>query len=638
MVAWLGMLHILTRLSDGQRCAISLVLSVALLAPILLGAALLSGLSGPRSSHLALLPFVQLAGILLLSSTGLTLQRGSDIKLADFGRVVMVGLGLGTSLHGAQWAYFDAADLRFSALFGLGAGLGILSVRLAGIAIANRVTRRPQPCRVLLGVKLSRAHLAIGKLNAERGLKVVGVLHPEPIDAADRQAKSALGALPTYALRDIAQALEADTLTRLIIDRTLMSAIDLEILRRRARSLGVKVEDLQQAEGFAQSWPETESFLSRPETRFLDLPLETCYRGEVVLVTGAGGTIGSELCRQLLRLRPGKLVLLDHSEHALYQVDRSLRQLPEANAVQIVPALATVLDEVQLQDIMLSHGVTVVFHAAAYKHVPLVEQNGKQALANNVLGTENVVRCCKSLSIGRMILISSDKAVRPQSTMGLSKWMAEQVVHAAGATNDHFATGIVRFGNVLGSSGSVLPLFMEQVRRGGPVTVTHPEVERFFMTVDEAVQLVLQAGALVRDGEIFTLDMGAPVRIADLARQVIENTSSNERTQTAPVTIKYTGLKRGEKLREELSFGRTEVSSAHPKILTAPDEPQLSEIECAQLTREIRQMVATPGPLNEAFLTRMFSAAKRAPSAPSTQSGKTGLDSRTSILKRPLSA
>ena len=170
------------------------------------------------------------------------------------------------------------------------------------------------------------------------------------------------------------------------------------------------------------------------------------------------------------------------------------------------------------------------------------------------------------------------------------------------------------------------------------MTVTHPEVERFFMTVDEAVQLVLQAGALVRDGEIFTLDMGAPVRIADLARQVIENTSSNERTQTAPVMIKYTGLKRGEKLREELSFGRTEVSSAHPKLLTAPDEPQLSEIECAQLTREIRQMVATLGPLSEAFLTRMFSAAKRAPSAPSIKSVNTGLDSRTSILKRPLSA
>ncbi|MBF9035144.1 polysaccharide biosynthesis protein [Rhodobacterales bacterium HKCCE2091] len=308
------------------------------------------------------------------------------------------------------------------------------------------------------------------------------------------------------------------------------------------------------------------------------------YRDASVLVTGAGGSIGSELARQCLALRPRRLVLLDLSEYALYAIDRALRGMPGAGAVDIVPVLGSVGDEAMVARLLARHDIGVVLHAAAYKHVPLVEANPAAGLSNNVIGTEVLVRAAAAASVGRFVLLSSDKAVRPAGLMGASKWIAEQVVQDVGSRAGGMLACVVRFGNVLGSSGSVLPLFREQAARGGPVTVTDPRAERYFMSVSEAVHLVLQAGAMSAGGEVFLFDMGAPRRIVDLAREVVAETGGR-------AAIVFTGLRPGEKLREELTWSRLRHPTAHPRIFTAP-EPRLSEIECAQLLRDVRTAVA----------------------------------------------
>jgi FlaA1/EpsC-like NDP-sugar epimerase len=302
--------------------------------------------------------------------------------------------------------------------------------------------------------------------------------------------------------------------------------------------------------------------------------------GKVVLVTGAGGSIGSELCRQIVSQKPTRLVLFDHSEYALYAIDQELRKLPEA--VEIVPCLGSVLDESLLARLLKEHQVQTVYHAAAYKHVPLVESNMQQGLRNNIFGTRAVTRAALSAGVETCVLVSTDKAVRPTNVMGASKRAAELVFQAAalrGGTRTRFS--MVRFGNVLGSSGSVVPLFKQQIQMGGPITITHPDIIRYFMLIPEAAQLVIQAGALAQGGEVFVLDMGEPVRIADLARSMIQLSGLSERTtadQQGDIEIKYVGLRPGEKLFEELLIGDNVSPSGHPRIMCAREryiEPAL---------------------------------------------------------------
>lgn len=293
-------------------------------------------------------------------------------------------------------------------------------------------------------------------------------------------------------------------------------------------------------------------------------------RGRSVLVTGAGGSIGGELCRQICSQQPRSIVLYDHSEYALYAIDRELRAL--APGLHIEAVLGSVLDEQLLVQTLRRHGVETVYHAAAYKHVPLVEANIQQGVRNNVFGTAAVARAALQCKVQTCVLVSTDKAVRPTNVMGASKRVAELVFQAAAMRDGRTVFSMVRFGNVLGSSGSVVPLFKQQIQAGGPITITHPDIIRYFMLIPEAAQLVIQAGAMARGGEVFVLDMGDPVRIADLARSMIRLSGLQERTAEQPdgdIEIQFVGLRPGEKLFEELLIGDDVVTSGHARILCA---------------------------------------------------------------------
>ncbi|HYC49727.1 MAG TPA: nucleoside-diphosphate sugar epimerase/dehydratase [Gemmatimonadaceae bacterium] len=302
--------------------------------------------------------------------------------------------------------------------------------------------------------------------------------------------------------------------------------------------------------------------------------------GKTVLVTGAGGSIGSELCRQLVALKPKELVLLGHGENPIFEILHEL--VADPPAVALTPVIADVRDRHRVKRVLEAHRPYAVFHAAAHKHVPLMEENVSEAITNNVMGTRNLVDAAISCGVQHFVLISTDKAVRPTNVMGATKRIAEAVVqNAAHAHNRHFVS--VRFGNVLGSNGSVVPTFLRQIQHGGPVTVTHPEMRRYFMTIPEAVQLVLQAGAQGMGGELFMLDMGEPVKIVDLARDMIRLSGLEEGSD---IEIKFSGIRPGEKLYEEMFFN-DEIAepTEHPKVLRARNgkRDHCSDLEIAAL-------------------------------------------------------
>ncbi len=299
-----------------------------------------------------------------------------------------------------------------------------------------------------------------------------------------------------------------------------------------------------------------------------------CVQGKNVLVTGAGGSIGSELCRQILSLAPSTLHLIDHSEYALYTIKQELRSnFPK---ISIHAHLGSVCDAQFIERVMNHSAIHTIYHAAAYKHVPLVEANMTEGIQNNVIGAKIIAEAAEKFRVQTCVLISTDKAVRPTNIMGASKRIAELIFQAA-ATRPSTQTTfcMVRFGNVLGSSGSVVPLFRKQIAAGGPITITHPEVVRYFMLIPEAVQLVIQAGAMAqKGGEVFVLDMGQPVKIMDLARTMIDMSGLKEKNEVNPkgdIEIRCIGLRPGEKLYEELLIGNSAAPSIHPRILYATE-------------------------------------------------------------------
>ena len=315
------------------------------------------------------------------------------------------------------------------------------------------------------------------------------------------------------------------------------------------------------------------------------------YEGKNILITGAGGSIGSELCRQLLSCKPASLTLLDHSELALFEIDRELRSITEH--AQIHAVLGSVTDQPLVEHTMSIHKTDIVLHAAAYKHVPLVQHNAIEGIKNNVLGTKCVADAARAVGVERFILVSTDKAVRPSSVMGASKRFAELLIQDLATRSTSTRFSMVRLGNVLGSSGSVIPLFHEQISRGGPVTLTHSDVTRYFMTIPEAVRLVLLAGSFARGGDVFVLDMGQPVPVKQLARKMIESTGHSVRDKDNPlgdIEIEITGLRPGEKLHEELLIGSDMLTTPHPKIMRA-QEKHLSEIEMANALQSLRQAI-----------------------------------------------
>ncbi|MBU6370441.1 MAG: polysaccharide biosynthesis protein, partial [Burkholderiales bacterium] len=297
--------------------------------------------------------------------------------------------------------------------------------------------------------------------------------------------------------------------------------------------------------------------------------------GKVVLVTGAGGSIGSELCRQILAVKPAKLLLIEQSEFALYAIHQELEEKQTQKNSVLVPLLASVQDVDRMREIMATWQPDTVYHAAAYKHVPLVEHNPAEGVKNNVLGTLRTAQAAAENGVADFVLISTDKAVRPTNIMGASKRLAELVLQALATQSSSTRFSMVRFGNVLGSSGSVVPRFRQQIRDGGPVTLTHPDITRYFMTIPEAAQLVIQAGAMAKGGDVFVLDMGQPVKIMDLACRIIELSGlqvKNAQNPDGDIDIEITGLRPGEKLYEELLIGDNPRPTSHPRIMKAHEE------------------------------------------------------------------
>ena len=329
---------------------------------------------------------------------------------------------------------------------------------------------------------------------------------------------------------------------------------------------------------------QVEDVLGREPVR-LDLPAIASYvGGETVLVTGAGGSIGSELCRQIVSLAPERIILVDHAENNLFEIDREL--VEERGFTAVVPVLADAKNRARLQRIFADYRPGVVFHAAAYKHVPLIEANPLEAVRNNVLATKRAVEVAAEYEVKAFVLVSTDKAVDARNVLGQSKALCEWLVSATADGNVTTRFLSVRFGNVLASSGSVIPLFRRQIARGGPVTVTHPEMTRYFMTIPEAAQLIIQAGAIGSGGDVFVLDMGAPVKIVDLARNMIRLSGLEP---DVDVAIEFIGPRPGEKLNEALwGAGETPEPTTHPKIfrcVTAPVEPGWLTQELADLER-----------------------------------------------------
>ena len=296
-------------------------------------------------------------------------------------------------------------------------------------------------------------------------------------------------------------------------------------------------------------------------------------KGKNVLVTGAGGSIGKELCKQIINLNPKKIVLYENNEFALYKAHLELKDL--ITYIEVIPVLSSVLNSIKFKETLLNYHIHTIYHAAAYKHVPLVEMNPMDGIRNNIIGTYNCVRGALDVAVDTFILISTDKAVRPSNIMGATKRFSELILQGAHKASSGTCFSMVRFGNVLDSAGSVVPLFRQQISKGGPVTVTHPEVTRYFMSIPEAVELVIQAGAMAKGGDVFVLEMGDPIRIIDLAVKMIHLSGYEPQNNNYPdgdIEIKITGLRPGEKLNEELIIGNNVYSTDHSQILKAEEK------------------------------------------------------------------
>ena len=569
----------LTQLTRAQKRALLLMADLATVLPAIWLASVLR--ADPFADGIGIaIPFVM--ALALVASLGLG-TPDLDIparveRVAALSVVVGAGLVLFAGVLGSDIAPAIVVLIAFC-------HFTLTMVVRAGLAlIPTPLSCQPRK-RVLIYGAGSDGLQALQALNLNPALRPVGF-----IDDAPSLRGVKIGGVqvhPPLHIGKLAGRLRAE---QVLIARPDLGPADRAALIERLEACGLKV---MPAPGLGGSDAAVTGLSALQRTLpELSVAASQGYRDKVVVVSGAGGTIGSELAHRLLRLRPRRLVLVELSEYALYNVDTVLRPMAEASGVPLQLVLGSVGDLPLMRRTL--RGVDIVLHAAAYKHVPLVEENPAAALANNALATDGLARVAAESGVGRFVLVSTDKAVRPAGTMGLSKWIAEQALRDAARRSPQMKTAIVRFGNVLGSSGSVLPRFQKQVQDGGPVTVTDPRMERYFMSVEEAVHLVLEAGVMDDQGRIFVFDMGRPVRIEDLARHVIQAAGYSVRDARNPsgdIALRYTGMRPGEKLTEELSFGGEVEATSHPRIFRVPD-PMLSEFELAQILRDARRAVA----------------------------------------------
>lgn len=474
-----------------------------------------------------------------------------------------------------------------------GVRLGLSSLLMQ--ALYSRPLRRKAK-RVLIYGAASAGQQLANSVHQDPQIRVIGFVDENPV-----LSNRSLEGKPIWHTDDLERVLALEDVDEvfLALSSASRSARRQIVERLRARAPKVRVRMLPSISEIAFEKVsindlrdvQIEELLGRDEVAPDAALMSRNVAGKCVMVTGAGGSIGSELCRQIIRQGPRSIILVEQSEHALYLIDAELREFNEREglAVDIVPAL---IDVAQAGECSRSFEIwrpDTVFHAAAYKHVPLLEENALQGIRNNVFGTLNTCLAAEAVGTKTFILVSTDKAVRPTSVMGASKRVCELVVQARAQAQRAIAYSGVRFGNVLGSSGSVVPLFRRQIEKGGPVTVTHADVTRYFMTIPEASQLVIQAGAMAEGGEIFLLEMGEPVRVHDLARAMIELSGLSVRDAANPegdIEIVEVGLRPGEKLHEELLIEENALPTSHPRIVKARE----SMIDWRHLQRRLEEL------------------------------------------------
>lgn len=470
-------------------------------------------------------------------------------------------------------------------LLAIGASRAIASYFLSG-AYQNLLQRSSLPRVLIYGAGTSGQQLAAAMANSQE-MRVVGFL-----DDNLRLHGHVINGLPIHNPADLNRIIVSLRISDVLlalpsINRKRRNEILNEMLKAR-----VSVRTLPSVTQLAQGRVSTsdlieldiDDLLGRELVAPDDALLKLHVSAKVVLVTGAGGSIGGEICRQIFKLHPSVLLLIEQNEYSLYTIHQELASAATHSNVEIIPLLSSVQNTVRMNEIMHTWKPDTVYHTAAYKHVPLVEHNPVEGIKNNVIGTLTVAKAAVVHGVSNFVLISTDKAVRPTNIMGASKRLAEMILQAIAQTSncnslDTFAQSttfsMVRFGNVLGSSGSVVPKFRQQIRDGGPITLTHPEITRYFMTISEAAQLVIQAGAMAQSGDLFVLDMGEPVKIIDLAKRMIELSGLTLRSAINPdgdIDIQVTGLRPGEKLYEELLIGENPKITTHPRIMKAHEE------------------------------------------------------------------
>mgnify|MGYP002713170730 CR=1 FL=1 len=460
------------------------------------------------------------------------------------------------------------------------AGSRVLARYWLGGMYQSQLRMGDLPKALIYGAGISGRQLASAMTNST-DLRVTGFL-----DDDVRLHGHVLNGLPVYSPDDLPRLIETNGMTDVLLalptvqrkrrNEILAQMLNYHVAVRTLPSL----DDLAQGKVAISDLRELDidDLLGREPVVPNHILLGKCVTDKTVLITGAGGSIGSELCRQIIKLSPTTLLLVEQSEFALYNLHQELLGRVPAlvgSKINLIPLLASVRDDARMREIMGTWKPHTVYHAAAYKHVPLVEHNPAEGVRNNVLGTLAAAKAAMEQGVADFVLVSTDKAVRPTNIMGASKRLAEMVLQALAASSAHTRFCMVRFGNVLGSSGSVVPKFRQQVRDGGPITLTHPHITRYFMTIPEAAQLVIQAGAMAKGGDVFVLDMGQPVKIMDLARRMVELsglTVQDEQNPEGEIEIRITGLRPGEKLYEELLIGHNPDTTSHARIMKAHDD------------------------------------------------------------------
>jgi FlaA1/EpsC-like NDP-sugar epimerase len=591
----------LTQISRRSKLSILLGLDLALV-PISIVAALLLryGMTNPvplLTESYAFVLSMTVVGAIVIYGFGLHRIKLQSIAIRAIGQIGLASIVLVIAAMALSYT-MNAATPRSVPVI-VGALFFVLAVgsRILGIALLNMLREfDTSRTRVAIygagsaGVQLATALATSGHLRpfaflddkaSLQGLEIAGLRVHAPADI--RRLRD------WYDVRKVILAIPSSQNMRRkeVIETLAAQGFEVQMLPSHAELLERgNLEEKLQSVG-------PDDLLGRKMVDLAIPEIARAYAGRSVMVTGAGGSIGSELCRQLTDCSPRRIVLFEHSEHALYQIERELRAVLSDTKIEILACLGSVTDDQRVRQIIASKEIDIILHGAAYKHVPLVEYNEPVGARNNVLGTLTVAKAACDAGIERFIFVSTDKAVRPTNIMGATKRLAELVVQDLQKQTERTRLSMVRFGNVLGSSGSIYPLFQEQLAAGGPLTVTHPEVTRYFMTIPEASRLVLLAGAYSKGGDVFVLDMGKPMKIMDVARRMIELSGARvkEEGEHTGIGISIIGLRPGEKLYEELLIdGDRLCVTPHEKILRAV-EVGLSEIEMAGMLSKLNKAI-----------------------------------------------